>query len=356
MSMVSSSIGFPNLEKLSLLFPSNLLEIILRSNFPWHQLTSFTIGGSDGSDLFENLPLLFNTLHLSTRLVNLQIQFGEFFPESEPLRRWENDPIKLPFLQNLKVDWDRQFPMINHLISASNLRSLDAGELSLSNFYFVVRQCPRLVELISAIKTRIPDLVSSEPSYIVLPCLKRLDLSFNDEWSPSSFPTLLTLPGLDSLDIFILGAGSFPLDLVFDLINRSNARLSRIHGRVNRHTSLEPAESVLSLLTALEGASHVDLTNVTFPQTVLDLIAAGSLLPHLESLRFGASTLEQGLSMIESRLRYEESCGGVKLKRSVGFITHSPTENRANGAHRIDMARRELTRRYGVQCDFDYVD
>ncbi|KAG6834473.1 hypothetical protein H0H93_009444, partial [Arthromyces matolae] len=283
-------------------------------------------------------------------------------------------PITLPVLKSLTAP-DITFPVITHLISSSALLSLRTGAISLSNFYLVVQQCPRLTSL-DALMIESPS--PSGSNIITLRCLTYLNLTFfrdPDDWSSMSFPTLLAIPNLSILHVYVCDSGSFPLRVTADLIKRSGARLSNFSGHIGQDNSvIVPRRSLFALLTALEGAHTVSLTGVIFPPAILDNLAQGSLLPRVKRLTFSAQTLEQIESTINSRLLYEEKNGRRNLQDISGYIARKdygsgivvlftstlgiddaeeysdPDEEEES----FSTTAREIMERYGVHCQLEY--
>ncbi|KAG6836668.1 hypothetical protein H0H93_005215 [Arthromyces matolae] len=367
---MNSSIDLSSLQELSLRTQSQLLDIILGANIiPWQQLTSLDIS----TDSVGNLPLLLDSLHASTALVSLDISIRGAYKELDSL---EDHPITLPVLQSLTAT-SITLPVITHLISPSALLSLCTGGISLSNFYLVVQQCPRLASL-DAVIFESENLFGSNA--ITLPCLTHLRMTFPrdpDEWTSTSFPTLLATPNLSSLTVFVIGSGPFPLSVTAALIKRSGARLSNFDGYIDQDNSVfVPKRSLLALLTALEGAHTVSIIGVMFPPAILDKLAQGNLLPHVKDLTFSAQTLEHIESTINSRLKYEEKRGRVNLRNISGYIARKDYDifylmvkavlalgdddeefsdtDEEEEQESFSATARKISERYGIQCKLEY--
>ncbi|KAG6818440.1 hypothetical protein H0H93_004905 [Arthromyces matolae] len=356
---MSRANDFSNLHEISVVADSKLVEIILQANLPWHQFTLFNLA-SDGS--LTSLSPLLDRLRLSTHLTNLGL--SKLSTKHEPPHYRDDNPVTLPFLQTLEAGSDIPFSLVKHWISSSNLLCLDV-EISLSNFYSVLRQSLHLMKVTFSLSPS-TDLISSvySPS-IVLPYLTHLSLSLSlqqgQEWSPASFPTLLIAPDLLSLEICVEDGGSFPLNFTIDLINRSRARLSSIECYFKGPTPLEPNESI-TLLNALENADTVNISNFILSHAVLDSFAKGDLLPRVRSLTLSVWTLKQFVSTINKRLSYEETCGSIRLRNIVGFVADDFYDENVADDRDPDLdhltvmtAVQEIKERYGVECDIDCV-
>ncbi|KAG6847519.1 hypothetical protein H0H93_007602 [Arthromyces matolae] len=321
------------LQELTVKLQSDLLGFFLTADFPWHQLTKLHLH-IWGAVSNEDLALLPCPLRLSTNLVRLEINLND---AGQPMVNHQEElPITFPFLQHLSISGPISLSMFGSLVSLENLRSFEARfAISLSEFYFIVQQCPVLTDLIALITPSTHPSASS--GLIILSYLHTLQISFNEEvkkWSPASFPTLLVLPRLTSLTVHVSDYGMFPFDFSLDLINRSNCQHSKASFLLHDPSSLapQPVETVLPLLTVINNARTVHTKGFIFPRVVLAAIAAGNLLPCLFDLALTASTFDQFLSTINLRLRREKTCGSIKLQKIRGYISGYPQNDAEDSA------------------------
>ncbi|KAG6835135.1 hypothetical protein H0H93_004535 [Arthromyces matolae] len=341
---MSRANDFSNLHEISVVADSKLVEIILQANLPWHQFTLFNLA-LDGP--LTSLSPLLDRLRLSTHLTNLGL--SNLSTKHEPPYYRDDNPVTFPFLQTLEAGSDIPFSLVKHWTFSSNLLCLDV-EISLSDLYSVLRKSPHLMKVTCSVSPS-TDLVSSVYSPdIVLPYLTHLTLTLHQvqEWSPASFPTLLVAPDLTSLEITV--EGSFPLNFTTDLINRSRAQLSSIEFDFYKATSLDPNESIFSLLDSLKNVETVEIGNFDLSHEVLDSFAKGALLPHVRFLTLRVMTLKLFVSTINKRLSYEQTCGSIRLRKIDAFVYDHDRDLDLDALTAM-TASQEIKERYGVECD-----
>ncbi|KAG6902062.1 hypothetical protein C0995_004908 [Termitomyces sp. Mi166 len=325
------------LKGLVLYLSTAIFRVVLYYGFPWHRLEELFLYLPE-LDEAEDIILMMETLRKCISLTHFLFSSSIKLPSD--LINHPQDPIALPSLETLELESNVPLCMIKSIVSSGSLRSLVLGQASLQDFYIIIRQCPRLTELVSHLAKSA--VVSAEGDTVILPHLTTFVFSHH---ASLSFPTLVVAPRLTSLTLCAKG-GSLPIDLTVALLLQSNMQLDEFKCMFADRTAQYPsADSLRELLNLINSCSVVAIYTAVLPEGILNEIASGSLFPKARTLNFAASSPELILATIRHRLEQERESGYVRLREIIG---HAPRETfDASGEH-LKTNVKDLEMEFGV--------
>ncbi|KAG6902722.1 hypothetical protein C0995_012386 [Termitomyces sp. Mi166 len=319
------------LRELRLDLQGNMLLDFISLQFPWQQLTRFHVSCRGDEKFLSTIQVI----RKCTALVDLGLYL---YPDITT-----NDPVVLQPLEILHLSYVPPCLLHSPSIWPELLElHVDRFTLSLVKFFEIGRQCCRLVKFSGVLSEPFVDEIEEIKETVFLN-LRDLELKVR---GPLSVFDLLRTPALSALTVYRHVASDFRISPISRYLVRSKCRLEsfeldgqfkddEIHFRV--------------LLSSLTHCTHLCLRGILpVPSSVLDDIASGILLPHVECMHMRMRTVNSFLAMVKRRLEMEAGQGRVRLREITGILTFEEPD-----PHVLKRRLGELEKTYNVSLRYE---
>ncbi|KAG6860836.1 hypothetical protein C0995_006973 [Termitomyces sp. Mi166 len=282
------------LETLVLDFESGVLPLILRIDFPWHTIVSFSVACYKREDylaLSEVTPKCIALVDFKLGIIN-----------EEP----DHSITVVKQLKSLSL-WGRINSCVTRLSALWNgLQELEIQEdypVSIQMFYEIVRQCDCLVKLSLPVYTTLAGSPGNMP--IELSRLRFLHLKFRNTDAFS----LITTPALDVFEIAPRRRVNYKN--IGNFLKRSNCKVVNFSSKYTDAMQFDfKPFGIQELLSSLSHCTTFEVPYTPLPISVLDEIATGALLPCVQKIHICTRYGYMFFNMVERRLKMESTQSG----------------------------------------------